>query len=99
VPDCGLLSQEMSPMGRIARTRFRRPPISALLPPLLLPSVAAAGWGDENWRSMVWGGFPTVDIPALPVEGVAALAVLLFGLCYWLLATRRRRAKRLPLHS
>jgi hypothetical protein len=86
-------------MGRTTRTRFRQPPIWALLPALLLPTVASAGWGDEDWGSMVWGGPPTVDIPALPVEGIAALAGLLFGLCYWLLATRRRRAKRLPLHS
>jgi hypothetical protein len=48
---------------------------------------------------MVWGGFPSADIPALPVEGVIALAALLLGLSYWLLAARRRRAKRQPLNS
>jgi len=73
-------------------------PIPALLLTLLLPTVAPAGWGDENWGEMVWGaGAP--QIPSLPVEGIIAVAVLLLGLSYWLLAERRRSAKRPPLHS
>jgi hypothetical protein len=85
-------------MARFAQTRSRVLPISALLLPVLLPNVASAGWGDENWGEMVWGaGAP--QIPALPVEGIAALAVLLLGLSSWFLAARRRRAKRAPLHS
>jgi membrane protein implicated in regulation of membrane protease activity len=65
---------------------------------LLLPGTASAGWGDENWGAMVWGaGAP--QIPSLPVEGMIALAVLLLGLSYWLLAAWRTRVKRPPLNS
>ena len=85
-------------MGHFAYTRSRVLPISALLLSLLLPGTALAGWGDENWGEMVWGaGAP--QIPSLPVEGIVAVAALLLGLSYWLLAVRRRRAKRPPLHS
>jgi hypothetical protein len=85
-------------MVRIAQIRFRVLPISALLLPVLLPAVARAGWGDENWGEMVWGA-AAPQIPSMPVEGVAALAALLLGLAYWLIAKRRRRAERTPLHS
>jgi hypothetical protein len=85
-------------MARIAQIRSRVLPISALLLPLLFPTAASAGWGDENWGEMVWGaGAP--QIPSLPVEGIVAVAALLLGLSYWLLAVRRRRGKRPPLHS
>jgi hypothetical protein len=77
-------------MGHFTYTRFRVLPIPALLLPLLLPTIASAGWGDENWGAMVWGA-SAPQIPSLPVEGIAALAVLLLGLSYWLLASRRRR--------
>ena len=64
----------------------------------LLPNVAWAGWADENWGEMVWGaGAP--QVPALPTEGIVALAALLLGLSYWLLAARRRRSKRPLLNS
>jgi hypothetical protein len=86
-------------MGLIAQIRFRLLPIWALLLPVLLPTVAWAGWGDENWGTMVWGGTPTASIPSLSGEGITVLAVLLLGLSYWLLAARRRRAKRSPLNS
>ncbi|MHC4109242.1 MAG: hypothetical protein ACYSTY_14265 [Planctomycetota bacterium] len=86
-------------MARFAQTRSRVLPIPALLLPLLLPAIASAGWGDESWGTMVWGRFQLPEIPALPVEGIAALAVLLLGLSYWLLVARRRRAKRPSLHS
>jgi hypothetical protein len=86
-------------MGRNADIRFRLLTIPALLLPVLLPTVASAVWGDESWGEMVWGGSPIVDIPALPVEGIVALAVLLLGLSYWLLAARRRCAKRPSLNS
>ena len=85
-------------MGRFTQIRYRVLPIPALSLPLLLPTVASAGWGDENWGEMVWGaGAP--QIPAMAVEGVVAVAALLLGLSYWLLAERRRGAKRPPLHS
>jgi hypothetical protein len=64
----------------------------------LLPTAAWAGWGDENWGEMVWGaGAP--QIPALPVEGIVALGALFLGLSCWLLAARRRHARRPLLHS
>jgi len=85
-------------MGEFARIRFRVLSIPALLLSVLLPSVATAGWGDESWGEMVWGaGAP--QIPAMAVEGIVAVAALLLGLSYWLLASRRRRAKRPPLNS
>ena len=86
-------------MARIAQTQSRVLPTSVLLLSLLFPAVALADWGDENWGAMVWGGFPTVDIPALPVEAIVVLATILLGLSYWLLVTRRRRAKRPSLYS
>ena len=85
-------------MAHFAQIRSRVPPIPALLLPLLLPTVALAGWGDENWGEMVWGA-AAPQIPSMPFAGIAALAVLLLGLSYWLLATRRRRAIRPPIHS
>jgi hypothetical protein len=85
-------------MRCFAWTRFRPLAIPALLLPLLLPALARAGWGDENWGEMVWG-VAAPQIPSMPVEGVAALAALLLGLSYGLLATRRRRANRPPLRS
>jgi hypothetical protein len=85
-------------MGHYSQIRFRALPIPALSLPLLLPTVASAGWGDENWGEMVWGaGAP--EVPAMTVGGVVAVAALLLGLSYWLLASRRRRAKRPPLQS
>jgi hypothetical protein len=81
-------------MVRIAQTRSRVLPISLLLLSPLFPTVASAGWGDENWGEMVWGSFAGVDIPALPAAGFAILVVVLFGASYWLLAVQRMRANR-----
>lgn len=85
-------------MNLLGPTRSPVLSISALLLPLLLPAIAAAGWGDENWGEMVWGG-GAPQIPATAVGGVVAGAVLLLGFSYRLLASRRRRNKRPPLHS
>jgi hypothetical protein len=85
-------------MGRFTWTRFRALPIPAFLLSLLLPTVALAGWGGENWGAMVWGA-AAPQIPSLPVEGIVALAVVFLGLSYWLLASRRRRGKGPALHS
>jgi hypothetical protein len=84
-------------MGRIVLTRFRVLPIPAFVLSVLVPTVAWAGWGDENWGEMVWGEAAS-QIPAMPVAGIVALAALLLCLSYWLFASRRRRAKRPPLH-
>jgi hypothetical protein len=82
-------------MGPFAQTRSRVLPIFALLLPPLLPAIASAGRGDENWGEMVWdAGAP--QIPAMAVGGVVAVVALFLGLSYWFLSTRRRRAK-LPL--
>jgi hypothetical protein len=48
---------------------------------------------------MVWGGSPLANIPSVPPAGVAALAGLLLLLAYWILASRRMRAKNPSLHS
>lgn len=84
-------------MARIARIRFRVPAIPALFLPLLLPTAASAGWGDDNWGEMIWGAGAS-QVPAMTVGGVVALAVLVLGLSHRLLASLRRRAKRPPLH-
>jgi len=65
---------------------------------LAFASEASAGWGDENWGEMLWGG-GAPQIPSLPVEGVVLVAALLLGVTCWLLAARHRRPKRSPLNS
>lgn len=55
---------------------------------LLLPSVASAEWGTENWGEMVWGGAAS-PIPSIPTEGLIALAMLLLLGAGALLARRR----------
>lgn len=85
-------------MGPFAHVGSRVLPILALSLPLLLPAVAWAGWGDENWGEMVWGG-GAPQVPAMTVGGIAGLAVLVLGLSYRFLAAQRRRIKRPPLHS
>ena len=91
-------------MGRIPRTeesiamalrtsaRFRALHAPTLLVALLLPAVAWAGWGDESWGEMVWGG-GILPLPALSVWGQIALVVLLLALPGGLLLMRRGRAK------
>jgi hypothetical protein len=63
--------------------------VTLLLVPLL-PSVAtAAGWGDENWGAMVWGGASPV-VPAMPIAALLALAGLLALAAGLLLRARSR---------
>ena len=79
-------------MTWLTHTRF---PVCSLLAAALtwlLPSSARAAWGSENWGEMVWGGPPPV-VPAIPVEGQIALAVL-FVLVAATLLTRRRHVGR-----
>ena len=40
---------------------------------LVLPSPALAGWGDENWGTMLWG--PPASVPALEWVGLLVLAL------------------------
>lgn len=85
-------------MGPCAQTRSRVLPISALLLPLLLPAIASAAWGDENWDAMVWGaGAP--GLPAMAVGGVVAVVALLPGLSYWFYSAWRSRAECPRLYS
>ena len=92
-------------MRAIAEPRFRPLPrirvllVLAPLLSLLLPAVAAAEWGNESWGQMVWGGSTLANIPSVPPAGVAALAGLLLVLAYWILTSRRMRAKNPSLHS
>lgn len=63
--------------------------VTTLLLALHLPGLARAGWGDENWGEMVWGGVP--PIPALSSGRLVALGLLLLLAGGALLARRRRR--------
>ena len=55
----------------------------------LLVSVAWAGWGDENWGELIWGGGSSL-IPALSAEGLGVLAIALVMIGF-ILARRWRR--------
>ncbi len=52
--------------------------VAALLVVLLLPAAAWAGWGDERWGEMVWGG-SLLSLPSLSVWGQIALVALLLA--------------------
>ena len=58
----------------------------------LLPCLASAGWGDENWGEMVWGR-AVIPVPSLSSEGLIALAIVLV-LASGTLLVRRRRGTR-----
>ncbi|MBW1689089.1 MAG: hypothetical protein JRS35_29065 [Deltaproteobacteria bacterium] len=76
-------------MARFAFRRSRAFSVTTLLLALLLPSVASAGWGDEEWGRMVWGGVG-VYLPSLSIEGLIALATVLVFVSGALLARRHR---------
>jgi hypothetical protein len=76
------------PTSTGSRTSF----IFTLVLSLLLPTIAWAGWGDENWGEMIWGG-KVPPIPSLPPWGLIALVILLAVLPGSLLLKRRRRAR------
>jgi hypothetical protein len=83
--------RELLAMARLASTRPWPLRIATLAVTLLLPAVASAGWGDENWGEMVWGaGAP--PIPAMSAEGLILLAILLLLVPTGLLARRGRGA-------
>lgn len=68
--------------------RSREIRVLAFVAALLVPGVAAAGWGGENWGEMVWqGGAPA--IPSMPFAGRIVLAVLLLVVSITLLTKRR----------
>jgi len=60
---------------------------SALAAALTLPGQALAGWGDENWGTMLWG-LP-VSVPALEWFGLGVLALGLSAMAAWTLRKRR----------
>jgi hypothetical protein len=63
--------------------------VTTLVVALLLPGLAWAGWGDENWGEMLWSSSP--PIPAMSAERLIVLGVLLLLAGATLLACRRRR--------
>ncbi len=79
-------------MARLVSSASQALSVTTLLLVLLLPSVASAGWGDENWGEMVWGR-AVIPVPSLSVEGMIALAALLVFVS-GILLTRRHRAAR-----
>jgi hypothetical protein len=79
-------------MASLTRTRSKTLHTATLLAVLLAPIAASAGWGDENWGEMVWGG-GVLPLPSLSVWGQIALAVLLLALPGGVLLRRRRRAE------
>jgi hypothetical protein len=79
-------------MPRLPSTGPRASFIVTLWCFLLLPTIAWAGWGDENWGVMTWGGGIT-PIPSLPPWGRIALLILLAALSSNLLVKRYRRAR------
>lgn len=79
-------------MARFVFRRFRALSVSTLLLALPLPGVASAGWGNEDWGEMVWGG-AAIPVPALSGEGLVALTGALV-LATWTYLARRRRAGR-----
>ena len=79
-------------MARFVLRRSRAFLVTTLMLALLLPSVASAGWGDENWGEIVWGA-AAIPVPALSGEGLVALAGALL-LATWIFLARRRRANR-----
>lgn len=56
--------------------QFRIRSLLAAVPALLLPSIARAGWGEENWGEMVWS-FDITQVPSMSVGGLIALALAL----------------------
>jgi len=60
---------------------------------LLVPCVASAGWGNENWGEMVWGA-AAIPVPALSIKGLIALVVVLTLVPSALLARRRWGSRR-----
>jgi hypothetical protein len=76
-------------MARLAYGGSRVRRLVTLMLALLLPTVASAEWGTENWGEMVWGGAAS-PIPSMPIEGLIAVAALLLLGAGALLARRRR---------
>jgi hypothetical protein len=76
-------------MARLVYRGSKAPRLGALMLALVLPTVASAEWGTQNWGEMVWGGVAS-PIPSVPIAGLIALATLLLLGAGALLARRRR---------
>jgi len=87
-----VVTKELLAMTRLASIKSWVLLAGTLLLALLSPSVASAGWGDQNWGKMVWGG-GGIPVPALTTKGLAALAVVLVYVSRTLLARRHRGAR------
>jgi len=76
-------------MDRTAARGSRALSVTTLLLGLVLPRLASAGWGDENWGQMVWGR-TVIPVPSLSIEGLIALATLLVFVSGTILVRHRR---------
>lgn len=76
-------------MTHLASRESRTLPVLTVIVALLLPCLASAGWGDENWGEMVWER-AVIPVPSMSIEGLIALAILLVFASGTLLARRRR---------
>jgi hypothetical protein len=74
--------------SKVSRALF----VVAFVVPLLLPAIGWAGWGDEKWGEMIWGG-GAPSIPSLPLWGRIALVILLAIVPGGLLARRHRTTR------
>jgi hypothetical protein len=88
----GSSTEESMAMASLTWTRSKALHTATLLAVLLAPIAASAGWGDENWGEMVWGG-GVLPLPSLSLWGQIALAVLLLALPGRLLLRRCSGAK------
>ena len=79
-------------MAHVAFRVSRAFSVMTLMLALLLPCVASAGWGDENWGEMVWER-TVIPVPSMSIEGLIALAILLVFASGTLLMRRRRGAR------
>ena len=56
----------------------------------VFPSLALAGWGDDNWGTLVWGAAVSgPGVPGLGLLGLMVLAMGLAGTAAWTLRKRR----------
>jgi hypothetical protein len=75
-------------VGSCSQAR-RSPAVAALACLLLVPSVAAARWGEQSWGELVWGQ-AAAQVPAIAPWGIGVLGALLVAVG---VAWRRRSVR------
>jgi hypothetical protein len=85
-------ASEVIMRGMAKSKQIGRSALIALVLSLLLPTMAWAGWGDESWGEMIWGG-GVLPVPSLSVWGQIALAVFLLAIPAGRLLKRRAGAR------